>query len=192
MTVDPPGTPETPALTLFDRLWNDAGLPRAARGTYCLGIWNERAGSTRVGALGIVEFPRGWYAYAGSALGRGATSLRNRLRRHLREASAKTLHWHVDYLLALRGTRLVHAWLLPGPGSRIPEVPGGGGLGTMECRVSHALARVGRSHHPGFGNSDCNACKSHLYALGAALPALETVVDPALADLGTWHHFHLS
>jgi len=97
----------------------------------------------RVGRLGEFIFPAGRYVYTGSA----RRSMEARLRRHF--ASAKRLHWHIDYLLAAPGVRPLEAKL----SSR------------SECAVNRALH--GEIIAPGFGASDCRAgCGSHLKYLG--------------------------
>jgi len=51
----------------------------------------------KVGKLGEHQFSRGYYAYTGSALGLGASSLRRRVARHLQKKKHK--FWHIDHLL---------------------------------------------------------------------------------------------
>ncbi|MBN1255057.1 MAG: GIY-YIG nuclease family protein [Deltaproteobacteria bacterium] len=63
------------------------------RGNYILLIEIPREVSIEVGALGLLKFPQGYYAYCGSAMG----GLRGRIDRHL--GSKKKIRWHVDYLL---------------------------------------------------------------------------------------------
>ena len=57
-----------------------------------------------IGKLGTFEFPAGWYAYTGSALGPGG--LAARLAYHHRRE--KSFQWHIDYLLAQAD--LVEMW----------------------------------------------------------------------------------
>ena len=87
--------------------------------------------------------PAGWHAYVGSA--RGPGGLRARLRRHFRHD--KAIHWHVDRLTT-RADRLAAL-----------AVTGG-----AECALGRTLVESGRfeSELPGFGNSDCALCPSHL------------------------------
>ena len=82
VTPDPTVTPE-PVLT------SDAG-------TYVLVMKAPDTGSVTIGKLGRIDLERGWLLYVGSAFGPGG--LGARIRRHLRDD--KTLHWHIDYLLA--------------------------------------------------------------------------------------------
>ena len=98
-----------------------------------------------VGTMGLVEFPRGYYIYFGSALG----GLGERVARHLRQE--KKLHWHADYLSA--EVPWTQAWQLA-DGRR------------WECVWARgAAAAEGVSlPAPGFGSSDCR-CKSHLVRL---------------------------
>jgi len=111
-------------------------------GAYHLLIRLSRPLRMRVGRLGVVGFPAGWYVYTGSAM-RG---LRARVARHRRRR--KRLHWHVDYLL--RRGRIVEVIVRP---SRRRE----------ECRLNARVAALPGATMPvpGFGSSDCR-CVSHL------------------------------
>lgn len=96
-----------------------------------------------IGRLGVFDFPAGRYVYTGSAK-RGFEA---RIARHLR--SAKTLRWHIDYLLAA-------------PGVRVTAV-------RRSRRGECALNRSGAGGIlvAGFGASDCSAgCGAHLKYLG--------------------------
>jgi Uri superfamily endonuclease len=95
-----------------------------------------------VGALGHHDFPAGLYVYTGSA----KRNFEARIARHL--SRAKTLRWHIDYLLAA-------------PGVRVIEVRS---FDEAECNVNGS--RVGAIPVPRFGASDCRAgCGSHLKRL---------------------------
>ncbi len=111
--------------------------------TYQLVIEIRRDIRVVVGALGRRRLPAGRYVYTGSA----RRNLEARLRRHL--ARTKTLHWHIDYLLAHPGVRVT--------GVRRHRRP--------ECAVNQAVG--GEVVVPGFGASDCRArCGSHLKRVG--------------------------
>ena len=98
-----------------------------------------------VGRLGEFDLPAGRYVYTGSAM-RG---LEARIARHLRPD--KPLRWHVDYLLAGPGVRVVGVVR-----SRRPE-----------CALNRTVR--GSLPVPGFGASDCRAgCGAHLKYLGKA------------------------
>jgi Uri superfamily endonuclease len=117
--------------------------PMATATTYQLVIEVARPVRCAIGRLGAFTFPAGRYVYTGSA----RRNLEARIARHLR--AHKTLHWHIDYLLAAPGVRIVAVIH-----SRRPE-----------C----ALNRAGRGRivAPGFGASDCRAgCGAHLKHLG--------------------------
>ena len=96
----------------------------------------------RVGALGELVFPAGYYVYVGSAV-RGMTA---RVARHMRRK--KKLHWHVDYLT--RKARIVAAWCDLNDGAQ-------------ECLWCNRLAALEGAHvfPKGFGSSDCR-CPGHL------------------------------
>lgn len=113
--------------------------------TYQLAIELERNVVVTVGRLGRFEFPAGRYLYTGSA----KRNFEARIARHLR--AEKTLRWHIDYLLAAPGARVV----------AVRRSRRG------ECLLNQA--RRGTVIVPGFGASDCRAgCGSHLKWLGAA------------------------
>jgi len=114
--------------------------------TYQLLIELPGAVTVTVGRLGKFEFPAGRYLYTGSA----RRNLEARIARHLR--SEKTLRWHIDYLLAA-------------PGVRVLEVRRSR---RDECVLNRATA--GGMPVPGFGASDCRAgCGSHLKLVLSAL-----------------------
>ena len=108
-----------------------------------------------VGRLGEFLFPRGWYAYVGSA----QRGVGQRVRRHLN--NGKTAHWHID-CLKRRACRL-EAWVLP--------------WARNECALASAIA-TGLQTLPwprAFGSSDCR-CGGHLIPGGGS-------PDPLLALL---------
>ena len=116
------------------------------RGSYCLCINVERDKRVKVGALGVIGFPKGRYIYVGSAL----NSLIPRLDRHLRTArgEGRVAHWHIDYLLRE-------------PGVEIETIYATDWAVRMECEIAGHIAEKGEPV-PRFGCSDC-ACGSHLY-----------------------------
>lgn len=108
----------------------------------------------KVGKLGEHQFPRGFYAYTGSALGLGASSLRNRVARHLQKKKHK--FWHIDYLLA-RKDAVVIAIIAAHTNKK------------RECKMNRRLKNEMTARIPvlGFGASDCKEnCGSHLLYLG--------------------------
>jgi Uri superfamily endonuclease len=108
---------------------------------YVVLTYVPRRTTVPVGALGLVVFERGWYAYVGSA----ARGRRARVARHL--ATGKRLRWHADYLFAAFPAR--RAWLVDGAAG--------------ECEFAGALAALpGASRRPRrFGAGDCR-CAGHL------------------------------
>jgi len=98
------------------------------------------------GGLGECSFQRGWYVYAGSAMG----GLAARVRRHA--AKTRTLRWHIDYLLACPDARLADVLLVPSARK-------------LECPLNRAVLALPGAvpAFPGFGSSDCReGCVSHL------------------------------
>jgi Uri superfamily endonuclease len=113
--------------------------------SYQLLIELPRAVTVTVGRLGRFRLEAGRYVYTGSA----RRNLEARIARHLRPD--KTLRWHIDYLLAA-------------PGVRVLDVRRSG---RDECALNQATR--GSTPMPGFGASDCRAgCGSHLRYLRAA------------------------
>lgn len=107
--------------------------------TYQLVIRVPRAVNVEVGRLGTFRFPKGTYLYTGSA----RRHFEARVARHLRQD--KTLRWHIDYLLAAHGVRIIEV-------RRSTE---------DECRLNQASEGEIVVH--GFGASDCrHGCDSHL------------------------------
>lgn len=122
-----------------------------ASGVYTLVLGITEDLSLRVGALGVMEFPTGLYAYTGSALGVGG--LDARISRHLRRA--KKVFWHIDHLTSGWGVGVL-AFVKAEARRR------------MECEVNGAIfSRLGATPFSGFGSSDCRAsCLGHLLGLG--------------------------
>jgi len=118
---------------------------------YRLWIRLSKRAAVRVGALGRYDLPTGTYVYVGSA----KVGLRARLARH--RSRAKTVRWHVDYLLDLPHVRI----------ERIEVRPWRRG---EECRwAKQTRAEGGQILVHGFGASDCRArCGAHLFFIPAS------------------------
>lgn len=140
-------------------------------GHYGLILRLQRASSLRIGRLDHVQFPSGVYLYVGSA--RGPGGLRARVRRHLKPASQKRRHWHIDALRATAPTLDVW-WATENV--------------AVECQWAELLADVGRRLPPGFGASDCR-CPGHLIhledaqALASGWTRLQAETSQALSRL---------
>ena len=61
---------------------------------YILFIKIKKKLQSKIGTLGLNEFPEGYYVYIGS----GKKNLMDRIKRHLRMKKKK--FWHIDYLLS--------------------------------------------------------------------------------------------
>ncbi len=114
----------------------------SGRGCYHLVIRVRRGARITVGALGPLEFKKGFYGYTGSARGGFAA----RVGRHLR--AKKKVRWHVDFLLGC--ARVVEVWLNK---SR---------RGECSCHMGLGVANGAVGAVPRFGSSDCD-CASHLW-----------------------------
>ena len=116
-------------------------------GTYTLLIQLAEPATVGFGAAGERDLDAGWFAYTGSALGRGGFA---RVERHSRVAAGDhdVRHWHVDYLLGHEAARL-------GDDVRSPGVD-------AECVVARAIvASPGVEPVRGVGATDCD-CGGHL------------------------------
>ena len=110
------------------------------KGSYVLLIQLPKEETITIGSLKTLHFPRGYYAYVGSAMG----GFKARISRHLK--SNKKRHWHIDYLLDK---------------ASITGIILGETTARTECTIAQALSRQFDSV-PGFGCSDCR-CHSHLF-----------------------------
>ena len=121
-----------------------------ATGIYTLIMFLPKEPYLNVGKLGVFRFPRGYYAYTGSALGVGTSGLRGRVSRHLRKEKRK--FWHIDFLLAHENTTLT-------------GVVAAQTSTKLECKMNRHIKENGEAKIPvpGFGASDCKqSCDSHL------------------------------
>ena len=75
------------------------------KGAYVLLIRLDEDRDLKIGALGMVSFPAGFYAYTGSSM----VNLERRVGRHFREE--KKMKWHIDHFL--REAEVVRAVLFP-------------------------------------------------------------------------------
>jgi len=120
------------------------------RGAYTLIIDLKEDFSFSLKSLGNLTLEKGTWIYIGSAMGRGSTSLENRIRRHFR--SEKTIHWHIDHLLKSN--------------TRIRSAIWAESSSHIECDIAKSIEQM-KNISPGpkgFGASDCkNKCRTHLY-----------------------------
>ena len=110
------------------------------KGSYVLLIELPEEQTIAIGGLRNVHFPRGCYAYVGSAMG----GVKSRVSRHLRRD--KKPHWHIDYLLEK---------------ASVVDISVCQSEDRVECTIAQALGSQFDSI-PGFGSSDCH-CRSHLF-----------------------------
>lgn len=113
-------------------------------GTYVVWLRLEKPAEIPVGRLGIFRFPKGNFAYVGSAFGPGG--LPARVGRHL--SGTGRPRWHIDYLRR-RAVPLL-AWTTSRPER-------------LEHEWAAVLAKMKGAALPvhGFGCSDCK-CPAHL------------------------------
>jgi sugar fermentation stimulation protein A len=112
------------------------------KGVYCIIIYLPCSKKIRIGKLGSIKFPRGYYCYIGSAL----NNLKKRIQRHL--SKNKKFHWHIDYFLK-------H--------SKIIDIKTIETQKKIECELSKDVAALSKKTIvKKFGSSDCN-CRTHLH-----------------------------
>ena len=120
------------------------------KGSYILVVFIENDIQLIVGALGKIIFNKGFYFYVGSAMGNyGSSTLLNRVKRHLLNNKEKSIHWHIDYLLADIHSLITKIYLIP---SNDP----------LECTIALELSEISDNCIKNFGSSDCK-CTSHLF-----------------------------
>ena len=110
-------------------------------GTYALVLFLPDSRKFRIGALGFIAFPKGYYVYVGS----GLNGLESRVLRHL--SKKKKVFWHIDYFI---------------PHTRAISVLMVNQKRRLECKISRACASVADRIILKFGCSDCR-CGSHLF-----------------------------
>jgi len=119
-------------------------------GIYTLLLFLPKQVTLTIGKLGKQRFPIGYYTYTGSALGKGASSLKHRIARHLKKE--KRRFWHIDYLLADENVS-IEAVIVAETNEN------------MECKTNQYIKTMMGAEVPvkGFGASDCRKnCESHL------------------------------
>ena len=123
-------------------------------GSYTMIVFLSKEICLNVGKLGVQRFPRGYYTYTGSALGRGASTLCNRVSRHLKKEKPK--RWHIDFLLTNENTV-------------VTTVVAVQTCKKAECKMNRLIKanRGAKVICRGFGASDCKEkCESHLLYFG--------------------------
>ena len=119
-------------------------------GIYTMLLFLSKQITVDIGKLGKQKFPMGYYTYTGSALGKGASSLKHRLARHMKKEKRK--FWHIDYLLADENVS-IEAIIVTETNEK------------MECQTNQHIKTIVGAKVPvkGFGASDCRKnCESHL------------------------------
>ncbi len=110
------------------------------KGSYILLIELKEDADIRTGALGLLHFKKGYYAYIGSAM----NGIEKRVARHLRKDKRK--RWHIDYLL--EKARIVKVFYKENDKRE-------------ECKLAQIFMK-NVAYIKNFGASDCN-CESHLF-----------------------------
>ena len=131
-------------IKVLDIPWKIVKREAEDRGCYILILRLGKDMKTEIGKLGKINFRKGFYIYAGSAM----KNLSQRVERHKR--LRKNYFWHIDYLRE----KAEFCSALP---IRSQD--------DLECRLAVDLSRISDWQVQGFGCSDCS-CKSHLFGKG--------------------------
>ena len=132
------------------------------KGIYLLLVSVSESAHVHVGALGEMEFPKGFYAYVGSA----QNNLEKRVKRHLERKKVK--FWHIDYLLDNPKVKVVEVFFAK---AAKPE----------ECKIARRLSELEVPVN-GFGSSDCR-CASHLFKIKSYSSFREYVRKTGMSSL---------
>lgn len=111
------------------------------KGIYALFLFLKKQKSIKIGSLGKIKFPEGFYVYIGSA----QISIEKRVARHF--SRNKKIRWHIDYLL--KHAEIKKVWVNENAHK------------SKECKTAKIFAE-NFYFVPKFGASDCS-CKSHLF-----------------------------
>lgn len=131
-------------------------------GVYILLLFVKQKTLVTTGKLGKQTFPKGFYTYTGSALGK-STSLKNRLARHLKQQ--KKMFWHIDYLLEDKNVS-------------IKAIVAIETMQKIECDVNSYLKNTFAPEilFKRFGSSDCKKrCGSHLLFFSESFGTEKTI-----------------
>ena len=112
------------------------------KGNYLLVLENDRNFSRGIGRLDIIDFPKGFYVYVGSAM----HSLDSRIKRHY--SKRKQTHWHIDYLTP--------QYMIIKKSFPIRRAV------SIESTLAGRLKLIAHRYIPGFGSSDTGD-PSHLF-----------------------------
>ncbi len=123
------------------------------KGSYLIILRNEKERKIKVGALGKISFPKGYYLYVGS----GLKNLAKRIAHHKKRKKRRV--WHIDYLT--NRFQFFSSHLLP---SQKRE----------ECQIASQLAKS-FSFIKNFGASDCS-CPAHLF-YSPTIPRIKRHLD---------------
>jgi len=142
------------------------------KGVYTLILIVKKPLKIKIGKLGIKFFKKGIYAYIGSGLGKGATSILGRVKRHLKKR--KKMFWHIDYLLSHKNVKIIDIFYAK---TSIK----------IECILNNEISKAFNKNFSikDFGSSDCK-CKTHLIWLGNKneLKRIKKLIKKAYKNVG--------
>lgn len=115
-------------------------------GIYILEIFCQKDFQIKLPKFNRIIFPSGWYYYIGSA----QKNLLSRIERH--RNGNKNIHWHIDHLTTVKSNTIKNIIVFENYTK------------DFECRLTNDIHELFETKFiaPGFGNSDCRKCISHL------------------------------
>jgi len=132
-----------PNVRLLKVPWDIIRQEAKDQGSYIIVLRLDRSSNIEIGKLGKINFPKGYYLYAGSAM----KNLTRRVERHRR--ILKNKFWHIDYLRE----QTTFCAAIPIRSSV-----------DLECEIAKSVRKIADWQIERFGSSDCS-CSSHLYGL---------------------------
>lgn len=126
------------------------------KGVYVLVIDVSKDIQEKIGCLGNIRFPKGTYAYVGSA----QNNLEKRVARH--RSKKKKMFWHIDYLLNNEFANVTNVFCKKAGKSE-------------ECKIANSLNKA-ENRVQKFGCSDCK-CTSHLFRIDKLKNILNLCVE---------------
>ncbi|WP_455364539.1 GIY-YIG nuclease family protein [[Eubacterium] cellulosolvens] len=144
------------------------------KGTYIMLLRVLKDIDLKVGCLGSLHIPQGYYLYVGSAMGPWKTAYESRVKRHYQKK--KKRFWHIDHLTTHRDIAICFTELV------IENRK-------IECEITVQLRKVfdGQILFKNFGSTDCR-CGGHLIYLSGTsnkeiLENIEMIRSHAPQDL---------
>lgn len=127
------------------------------KGIYILELFAEQEFSISAKKFEGISFPKGFYYYIGSA----QKNLKPRIERHIR--GKKKVHWHIDHLTTHKDVNIVNVFTILDAPKDIEKKVANNFIKYFDAEIIVT----------GFGNSDTNETKTHLFYNNAPIKLTE-------------------